>query len=152
MAKMIGYMLTWTTYGSWLQGDSRGYVKNGKIYPGNTGIRKANVNNLNSKPVELNPQQRQIVQKAILKEAEDLQQKIYALAAFSNHVHIVAERISESIKKVVSHYKNSARLALQANGFIGRVWTRGFDKRFCFDHEQLESRIKYVSSHHEKPD
>jgi len=27
MARMIGYMLTWTTYGTWLQRDKRGYVK-----------------------------------------------------------------------------------------------------------------------------
>jgi len=27
MARMIGYMLTWTTYRTWLQGDKRGYVK-----------------------------------------------------------------------------------------------------------------------------
>ncbi len=26
---MIGYMLTWTTYGSWLQGDERGWRKDG---------------------------------------------------------------------------------------------------------------------------
>ncbi len=32
MGKFIGYMVTWATYGSWLQGDKRGYVKNGKIF------------------------------------------------------------------------------------------------------------------------
>jgi len=30
MARMIGYMLTRTTYGTWLQGDKRGYVKDGE--------------------------------------------------------------------------------------------------------------------------
>ncbi len=30
MASMIGYMLTWTTYGTWLRGDKRGYVKDGE--------------------------------------------------------------------------------------------------------------------------
>jgi hypothetical protein len=29
MSKIIGYMVTWTTYGSWLPGDERGYVKDG---------------------------------------------------------------------------------------------------------------------------
>ena len=27
MSDMVGYMLTWTTYGTWLQGDERGWVK-----------------------------------------------------------------------------------------------------------------------------
>ncbi len=33
MPRTVGYMLTWTTYGSWLQGDVRGYVKNSRILP-----------------------------------------------------------------------------------------------------------------------
>ena len=33
MAKTLGYMITWTTYGTWLQGDERGYVKDGNICP-----------------------------------------------------------------------------------------------------------------------
>jgi len=34
MPKTLGYMLTWTTYGSWLQGDERGYVKDGQTLRG----------------------------------------------------------------------------------------------------------------------
>ena len=30
MARMIGYILTWTTYDTWLQGNKRGYVKDGE--------------------------------------------------------------------------------------------------------------------------
>lgn len=30
MMGMIGYMITLTTYGSWMQGDKRGYVKKWK--------------------------------------------------------------------------------------------------------------------------
>ena len=29
---MIAYMLTWTTYGTWLQGDERGYGKDGETF------------------------------------------------------------------------------------------------------------------------
>ena len=31
MVKTLGYMVTWTTYGTWLQGDEQGYVKKGKV-------------------------------------------------------------------------------------------------------------------------
>jgi len=40
MSEIIGYMLTWTTYGTWLQGDARGYVKNGKILSENKGLER----------------------------------------------------------------------------------------------------------------
>ena len=38
MAKTVGYMVTWTTYGSWLQGDKRKYVKDGKVLDGDEHI------------------------------------------------------------------------------------------------------------------
>lgn len=69
------------------------------------------------------------------------------MAVCSNHVHIVAERIAESIEMVVSRYKNAATLALRKDGFVTRVWTRGFDKRFCFDGQQLKRRTEYVQAH-----
>ena len=148
MARMLGYMLTWTTYGSWLQGDNRSYVKEGKILEKNEALQKANMKKLKADIVELTHQEQEMVREAILNKAETLGQKIYSMAVCSNHVHIVAERVSESIEMVVSHYKNASRLALRANGFVGKVWTRGFDKRFCFNQQQLKSRIEYVQAHH----
>lgn len=142
-------MITWTTYGSWLQGDNRGYVRDGEILGKNETLQKANIKKLKSNVVELARQERQIVRDAILNKAESLGQKLHSLVVCSSHVHIVAEHISESIEMVVSHYKNAARLALRANGFIGRVWTRRFDKRFCFNREQLKIKIKYVQAHRE---
>ncbi|MCJ7778966.1 MAG: hypothetical protein MUP16_11725 [Sedimentisphaerales bacterium] len=144
---MPGYIITWTTYGSWLQGDFRGYVKDSCVLESSDALQRENVLNLKSGVVQLNQQEQQIVRDAILKESQNLGQEVYALAVCSNHVHIVANRISESIEMVVSHYKNAARLALQANGFVGKVWTRGFDKRFCFTRQSLEKRIRYVEAH-----
>jgi len=42
MKRMIGYMVTWTTYGTWLQGDKRGYVKDGKTLAQNDKLKSAN--------------------------------------------------------------------------------------------------------------
>ena len=149
MAKMLGYLVTWTTYGTWLPGDDRGYVVHGSILGNNEGLRQANMKRLKSKIINLSPLERQTVREAILSKAEGLKQKIYAIIVCSNHVHIVVQRTSESIEMVVSYYKNAARLALRANGFGGRLWTRGFDKRFCYDHSQLKGRIEYLQGHPE---
>ena len=46
MAETIGYMLTWTTYGTWLQGELKGFVKNGKARGDNVALRKSNIRNL----------------------------------------------------------------------------------------------------------
>jgi len=147
MAKTLGYMITWTTYGSWLQGDKRGFVKKGKIHPSNQSLANSNKQKLSKNPVKLSKTHRQIVRNAIFEKANQLNQKIYALSVSSNHVHIVAEYIPKPIGSVVTHYKNSAQVALRKVGLTERIWTKGFDKRYCFDRQTLKSRIDYVNSH-----
>ena len=61
MAKTVGYMLTWTTFGTWLQGDERGYVKKGKILGENPKLKKANVESMLRNEVRLNKKQQEIV-------------------------------------------------------------------------------------------
>jgi len=148
MARTLGYMITFTTYGTWLQGDDRGFVKNGKIYAGNQSLADSNKQNLSKNPVRLSKTHRVIIAEAIFEKADHLNQKILALAVCSNRVYIVADYISMPIGKVVSYYKNAAQAALRKAGLAGRVWTKGFDKRYCFDEQALKSRIDYVNSHH----
>ena len=147
MAKTLGYMITWTTYGTWLQGDKRGYVKNGQILPASEALRKANEQSKSQEAIRLSKAQQQLVQKAIIKEARSKGQRIHALAVQSNHVHLVAEYIPQPLSKTVAHYKKTARLALRITGHTGKVWAKGYDKRFCFDQKTLAQRIKYVQGH-----
>lgn len=147
MAKTLGYHITWTTYGTWLQGDNRRYVKDGKILPANEALLQSNQKLQVQDTVKLSKPQREIVRQAITKQAEMLKQQIYALAVKSSHIHIVAEYIPQPIATIVAYYKNAARLALKTVGCDGKVWTAGYDKRFCFDKETLEQRIRYVQNH-----
>ncbi|MDD5326401.1 MAG: transposase [Phycisphaerae bacterium] len=144
---MIGYMVTWTTYGTWLQGDKRRYVQDGKILPADTELEDANKRLQKCNIVRLTSIQKKVVNNAILEEAERIGQKIFALAVCSNHVHLVACRQNESIESAVSRYKNVATAALKKTGLLKRVWTRGFDKQFCFDDAVLEKKIEYVLRH-----
>ncbi len=110
---MIGYMVTWTTYGSWLPGDERGYVKNGKTLAGDSRILKASQERQKSATVKLDSRQKACVRRAILDEAERIGQTIEALAVCTSHVHLVARPSRESIEAAVSRYKNVARFALR---------------------------------------
>jgi hypothetical protein len=96
MGKMIAYMATWTTCGTWLQGDKRGYVKESKILPGNDKLKSANQKQQKFQTVKLNAKQRQIVEQA------------------------------------VGGYKYSATSALRNCGVKNKIWSGGFDERFCF--------------------
>ena len=147
MMKMLGYMITWTTYGTWLQGDKRGYVKGGQVLVGNAGLYESNKTSMKSERVKLNKREKEIVRQAIMNTACGLGQKIHALAVYSNHVHIVAGNYDETIGKIVVRYKKASTAALRKNGFSGQVWTRGYDKRFWDDEEALKNRIEYVNRH-----
>ena len=97
--------------------------------------------------VKLSKPQREIVREAITKQAEMLKQRIYALAIKSNHIHLVVEYTPQPIEKIVAYYKNAARQALKTVGCDGKIWTAGYDKRYCFDKETLERKIRYVQKH-----
>jgi REP element-mobilizing transposase RayT len=147
MAKTVGYMITWTTYGTWLQGEKKRFVKDGEVRGENVAIKKDCEKKLEGEPVRLSRNEKNIVRDAILDAAKRFNQKILAIAVYSNHVHIVCEYVNVPIDVVVGYYKNAGRVALQKSGFEGRVWTRGYDKRFCFDEKELKARIKYVNEH-----
>ena len=150
MGRMVGYMLTWSTYGSWLQGDEKGYVKRGKVLGGNRALENSNLASLVKEKVFLTDQQRKVVHDAILEEAARYGQPVHALSVLSEHVHLVLGCVDRlSIERAVCSYKNATISAMVASGFAGKVWTKGYDKRFCYDEQSLRARIAYVHRHRE---
>jgi len=147
MSRIVGYMVTWTTYGSWLPGDKRGYVENGQILPGDKQILKRNRDRQKSPTVKLKARQKKIVQAVILAEAERIGHKIDALVVYANHVHLLARPHTESMEKIVNRYKSITTRAMWEQGREGRIWTKGYDKRFCFSEEEIIRRIKYIQNH-----
>ena len=147
---MIGYMITWATYGSWLQGGEKGYSKDGVQHSKDPMLLRANLKRLQKPAVKLDARQKQIVRDEVYKVAERLGQRVYSVAVCSNHVHIVVSNILEEIDSVVGRYKGSTAFVLKKCGVDGKVWARGIDKRFCFDEESLQARIEYVARHGEE--
>jgi len=147
MSKLVGYMVTWTTYGSWLQGDKRGFVKDGKIFQGNETIFKLCEKLQKGQTVKLKKQEKEIVRTAILNEAERIGQKLQALVTCTNHIHLVALPCDKSIERIIGMYKSVATRALRCSGRTGRIWTKGFDKRFCFTQDDLAKKIAYIQNH-----
>jgi len=108
---------------------------------------RSNIRNLKGNALRLNRKQREIVSGTIFEVSKRFGQKIHAIAVCSNHVHVVCEYVDVPIDVVVSYYKSAGRAALKKFGFVGKVWTRGYDKRYCFDEKSLTARIDYVRKH-----
>ena len=147
MPKTLGYMITWTTYGTWLQGDQRGYVSNGNILPTNTALANSNASRLTCDPVRLSKDQRQIAHNAIIAKAKKINHNILALSIASTHIHLVLQYSPNPLGRIVAHYKNAVRIALRTTGLEGKIWSTGYDKRYCLNNEALNQRIAYVRSH-----
>ena len=143
MGNTVGYMVTWTTYGTWLQGDYRGYVKDGEVI-------KKNEQRLVKEAVRLNITEKQVVRQAIEDEAEKQNVKLDAIAVCSNHVHIVVRYSGCKIEDVVRHFKQAGIAALKKYGMTGKVWTKKYDNRFCFDEKSLQARVAYVNRHNDE--
>ena len=113
----------------------------------NAQLEKTNEELLKHDKILIPKTLRKTVENAILKEAEQIGQKVYAIAVCSNHVHIVIEATDERCGYSVGRFKRAATKALREYGFVEKVWTKGFDKRYCYNQNDLETRIKYVQSH-----
>ncbi len=144
---MLAYMLTWTTYGTWLQGDVRGYVKDGRVCGANAKLYAANVRSLRQKPVRFDRDAREIVRGRVLKQADRMGQEVLAIAVYSNHVHVVVRTIDRPVPRVVQMYKRAATNRLRDFGFEGKVWTRKYDVRNCYDEVSLKQMVEYVLRH-----
>jgi len=139
--------VTWTTYGSWLPGDERRYVANGQILAPDSKILERNKKRLKSSAVKLSKEEIKLVQQVILSEAKKIAHEILALAVCTNHVHLAARANDKLIEDIVGRYKSLTTSSLWELGRKGRIWTKGYDKRFCFSEEDLILKIHYVNKH-----
>jgi REP element-mobilizing transposase RayT len=149
MSKLVGYMVTWTTYGTWLQGDKRGYVKDGQKLEGNQTLLELCKGLQRGQTIKLTKREKEIVQRAILDESQRIRQKLEALAVCTNHLHLATRPCDKSIERIVSMYKSAATRALRTDGRSGPIWTAGFNKRFCFTEADLSRKVAYIQNHND---
>jgi hypothetical protein len=147
MGNTLATMLTMTTYGTWLRGDKRGYVEDGKILPPDPELEAEDRDRMKH-AVYLFPRNRLLEIGAFVGESLTTRRgiSIHALHVGTWHVHIVIGPAEQDISDVVRCAKESVRYGLRP----GRpIWTDGYDKRFCFDVSSAIARIRYVERHNE---
>ncbi len=149
MRTVIGYMLTWTTYGTWLQGDRRGYVKDGEVLEGDPVLEAVNRESMGGGAVRFGAREKAVVREAIIRAASMLGQRVYAVAVCSNHVHLVVGSTTTKVGEAARLYKSAGTKAVRKLGREGRIWTKGYDKRFCYNEVDLAARVEYVDGHGE---
>jgi hypothetical protein len=139
MGATLGILITWTTYGTWLRGDERGWVEDGITYPADPILRTADASRMKYEPFLFDPEKLLAVGSMIGRSLiERMGVRILALTVQRWHVHALIAPTPHPFASVVKCGKDAVRWGLKP----GRpIWTDGYDKRFCFDESTLRTRI-----------
>jgi REP element-mobilizing transposase RayT len=145
------YFLTWTTYGTWLPGDSRGWIdrhrRHGEIVElPNPDRETAARQSMKQAAVILNARLRETVRQALMETAAHFGWSVHALEVRSNHVHVVVtarDRTAGDVMRIFKAYASRALNQSRSNR-DGQWWTRLGSKRNLFTDEDVFSAVRYV--------
>ncbi|MCY2931629.1 MAG: transposase [Planctomycetota bacterium] len=154
MADVLGYFLTWTTYGTWLPGDARGWIDEHRVHgdvvePPNPALEAQARELMKEPPAILDPPSRTIAEEAMRAACEEFGWTIRAMEVRSNHVHVVVTASDSSPGKVMGVMKARATKALNlhpASGARERWWTKDGSKRLLTSPAALTAAIRYVEN------
>ncbi len=141
----IAYFITWTTYGTWLPGDERGWWRKGEHHEGNTLFCEMASADMKAPAFILSPELRPIVEETIARHCEIRSWPLHTVAARSNHVHVVVTAPGYRPERVRDQFKAwCARTLKPECPGRERFWTEGGSCRWINDEDDLHAVIVYV--------
>lgn len=157
MSDPLGYLITWTTYGTWLHGDKRGWVKSGKagIQQPDWQRKQHTRRKMAAPPVLLSDEQRNIVQKTVESHCVIRKWRLYAVNVRTNHVHLVVtapvdpETMMNQLKawcsrRLNEQIRNQTIPARSASKGPSKWWTEHGSTKWINDEVYLQNAIQYV--------
>jgi REP element-mobilizing transposase RayT len=158
---ILAYHLIWTTYGTWLPGDERGWIKKKTL-----GIQAPNPKRhdaasalMEEDPVILTRIQRDVVEKTIAKHCNVRGWTLHAVNVRSNHIHVVVTADKDE-DVVMDQFKAWCSRGLSDHAGLAepvaykagrrRWFTEGGDKELIDNEQYLENAIRYVNEGQDK--
>ena len=153
--KPMAFHLIWTTYGSWLPGDARGWIESGVmgVQPPNPEREQEAREIMAEEGIVLTPEQRAVVEQTIREHCRIRGWLLHAVNVRSNHVHVVVTTDCEG-EKARDQFKlwSSRRLSDMA-GLTNPVargagrrhwWTEGGEAKPIWEDRYFENAVEYV--------
>jgi len=150
----IGYFLTWVTYGTWLPGDSRGWVEYRHGWQLPDPVREAEAAaKMAEDACRLGKQQRGAVEGQIGETCRHRGWHLHAVNCRSNHVHVVVSAADVRPKKIRTDLKAWATKCLKQRFDAQREnwWAERGSIRFLYDEDSLEAAVAYVTEGQDAP-
>ena len=154
----VALFITCTTYGSWLPGDARGWMKwkKGEQQP-QPVLEDWCKGRMKEQAVLLLPEQRLAVEDVIRKHATHRGWELHAVSIRTNHIHVAVTvvpktgnqefRVADGVKRVRDQFKaNATRVLRQGENPIQneKIWTKGGDIQFVDTDDDLEQVVIYI--------
>jgi hypothetical protein len=154
MRDLLAYYLTWTTYGSWLPGDERGWVaKPGRRLAPDVRREQAALELMTESVLTLDVEQRLTAEDTIAEHCLIRGWHLHAVNARTQHIHVVVTAPGRHPDVVMDQFKawctrHLKRLARSrgpaVRPFREKMWTQGGSKQRVYDERGLEAVIRYV--------
>ncbi len=142
----LAYFSTWTTYGTWLPGDERGWFERGQgIQPADLMRNLEAALRMAADAVTLDLQQRCLVEKTIADHCAIRNWMLHAVNCRSNHVHVVVTAADRAIEVPREQFKAWCTRKLKERLTTRNNWwtQRGRDL-YIDDEDHLADVIAYV--------
>ncbi len=154
MSAPHAYLLTWTTFGTWLHGYPRGSADREhnrygtRHLPPDPGRRAFERGEFTS-AFRLCDEGREIVTATLEAHAAHRAWVLHARTVRSNHVHLVVS-CNRPPEVPLREFKAWATRKLREKGLVGsnqKVWTRHGSTRYLFDESAFHGAVAYVEGH-----
>lgn len=143
----LAFFLTWTTYGSWLPGDARGWVgRHGAIGAPSAALAQTARRRMRSRPVVLARADRCSVETTVRDQCFFRMWHLHAVACRTAHVHVVVSAPDCDPETVLRCLKawSSRRLSEMHTKRTVPWWTRSGSVRRIYETEGVSRVIQYV--------
>ena len=144
----IAYFLTWTTYGTWLPGDPRGWNRKGEAASllGNSLYNEAAKARMHEDAFLLSSTDRKLVKETLVAHCEFRSWGLHALNVRSNHLHIVVTAADYQPDQAASQFKAWCTRKLKAaHPTRKRFWTQGASCRWINSDDALAKANEYTN-------
>ncbi len=146
------HLITWTTYGTWLPGDPRGYgtLDAKQTFRGDDQkLHQWAEDHLARESIRLGATGLKIVA-GVLRELFAADQRLIVAAVAPVHCHLVADIPRDELSRSMNSVKGRTSHALGSIGLKGRTWSRRYHAQLLRDGDALDNAIAYVRSHDEQ--
>ena len=166
MPEPLAYFLTWSTYGTWLPGDERGWIEYGYGWQLPYPVRKREAEaRMTEDACRLDGEQREVVERQVAETCQVRGWQLHVVNCRSNHVHVVlsanrAPKIvrnqlkawcTRRLKELEAKRHQASGRAVDVSTIRENWWAERGSQRFINDEDSLEAAILYVRDGQDKP-